>query len=132
MHDEEAASIRSFMNGAFHHVHRSVLTEKAAHKFIVVSRDVDEPSAFPRLPEKLLDDIVVGLRPVDPSAQLPDINQVPHHVEGVELVIPKEDEEVLHLAPAGAKVNVRNPARTEMSAHDRRGERGKRGKRDRR
>ena len=77
---EEAASIRSFMNGAFHHVHRTVLTEKAAHKFIVVSRDVDEPSAFPRLSEKLLDDIVVGLRPVDPSAQLPDINQVPHHV----------------------------------------------------
>jgi len=83
----------------------------------VVADDVDDFRSLPAFAQKFLDHIVVFLRPVDASAQGPDVDEVANKVEGVELHILQKIEEDASLASARAKVNIRNPASAIARCH---------------
>lgn len=76
----------------------------------MIADDVDDFGALPAFAQKLLNDIVVFLRPVDTTAQGPDINEIADKVKGVELHILKKIQEDARLASTSAKVNIGNPA----------------------
>jgi hypothetical protein len=76
----------------------------------VIADDVDDFGALPAFAQKLLNDIVVFLRPVDTTAQGPDINEITDKVEGLKFGILEKIQEDARLASAGAKVNIGNPA----------------------
>ena len=83
----------------------------------MVADDVDDLGAFPAFAQKLLDNIVVFLRPVDASTQSPDVDEVANKVEGVELNILEKFQKDAGLASARAKVNIRNPASAIARCH---------------
>lgn len=76
----------------------------------MVADDVDDFSALPAFAQKLLNDIVVFLWPVDTTAQGPDINEIAHEVEGLKFGILEKIQEDARLASTSAKVNIGNPA----------------------
>ena len=76
----------------------------------MVADDVDDFRSLPAFAQELLNDIVVFLRPVDATAQGPDVDEVPDKVKGVELHILEKIQEDAGFASARAKVNIRNPA----------------------
>jgi len=82
-----------------------------ASELVVIPGDVDDPGALPRLPQDLLDDVVVGLRPVPPASQHPPVEQVADDVQRVRVVVAQELEELLGLGRARAEVHVRQPDR---------------------
>jgi hypothetical protein len=84
----------------------------AGEKFVVIAGDVDDPSPFARLAQNLLNHVVVLLRPVDPTTERPDINQVTDNVERVEFVLFQKSEEFFCTAPAGAEMDIGNPCST--------------------
>jgi hypothetical protein len=67
---------------------------------------VDEARAFPRLPEKLLHDIVVRLGPEPAFLQLPSIDDVTDEIDRLGVVTAQEVEQEERLATLGSKVHV--------------------------
>ena len=59
--------------------------------------------------QNALDDVVVRPRPVPMFAQLPAVDDIPHQVQGVGIVVVQEVEKEFRLAPGGAQVNIGNP-----------------------
>ena len=58
----------------------------------MVARDVNDARAFARFAQNLLNDVVMLLRPVTAATQLPDVDQVAHHIERFEFVFTQEIE----------------------------------------
>jgi hypothetical protein len=109
VHNEQPAAIRRFVNGIFLERDARVMPVKGGEEFVVVADDVDDFRSLPAFAQEFLDDIVVFLRPVDATAQSPNIDQVAHKVKGVELHILEKIQEDAGFASARAKVNIRNP-----------------------
>ena len=117
VHDEQSAAVRCFMNSIFLERHARVVSVKGGEEFIVVADDVDDFRSLPAFAQKFLNDIVVFLRPVDASAQGPDVDEITDKVESVELHILEKFEEDAGFASARAKVNIRNPAASITRCH---------------
>ncbi|MDT4876339.1 hypothetical protein FQZ97_1117710 [compost metagenome] len=75
----------------------------------MVARHEDHPRAFARLAQQLLHHIVVGLRPVPLSSELPAVDDVAHQVERVALHALEEIQQWNRLAARRAQVQVRYP-----------------------
>src|SRR5262249_55200459 len=56
---------------------------EVTQKFVVVTRDIDDPRAFARLAQDFLDDVVVGLRPVPAGLELPAVDDVADEIDQV-------------------------------------------------
>ena len=84
----------------------------AGQKFVVVPRDIDDPGPFARFAQNFLDDVVMLLRPVDSPAQRPDVEQVTHNVERVEVVLFQEREDGTGVATPRAQMDIGNPPST--------------------
>jgi hypothetical protein len=82
---------------------------KRTDHLIMVARDVDNARAFARLAQDLLDDAVMRLRPVTAPAHLPDINEIAHDIEPLEIVFPQKIEQPGSAAPACPQMNIGNP-----------------------
>ena len=65
---------------------------KVAHQLVVISRDVDHVRAFAGFAQNFLDHVVVLLRPKNSAAQRPDIDQVAHDVQSIEIVFAQKIE----------------------------------------
>jgi hypothetical protein len=74
------------VNGALLDSDSAVFSKKAGHKLIVISRDVNDSSAFPSCPEYFLNDIAVRLRPVNSPLERPNIDEIAYNVEGLKLI----------------------------------------------
>lgn len=79
-----------------------------AHGLVVIAPDVNEFGALPNLAQKLLQNIVMGLRPVDPAPDPPEVYDVANEVDSRRLVRFQKVQEGLGLASLGANTNVGN------------------------
>jgi len=93
----------------------AVVTAETAEEFVVVPGDIDDAGAFAGFAEEFLDDVVMGLRPVNSAPHLPDIDQVADDVESFEFVGSKEFEKSGGVAGAGAEMNVGDPCGTKVT-----------------
>jgi hypothetical protein len=80
-------------------------------KFVVVTGDISDMRPFPRLAQHFLNNVIVRLRPVPGTAQLPAVDNVTDKVQIFLFVATKKIEEKVGLAAFGAKMCVRNPYR---------------------
>ena len=78
----------------------------AAREFVVIAGHVDHAAALAHLAQQLLDDIIVGLRPIPAVLELPAVDHVADEIDGRGIIMPEEIEQKLGLTTAGAKVNV--------------------------
>ena len=92
MNNQHAPPIRSLMDGALLDGDVAVISAEAAHEFIVVAGDVNDPRPFARFPEQFLDHVVMLLRPIDSAPHLPAIDQVAEDVERLDFVVAQEIE----------------------------------------
>src|ERR1700746_2475146 len=88
----------------------SVRSTKARHQFVVISRDVNYTCALTGFAQNFLDHVVVLLWPVNYPPQRPDINQIAHNVERVEVGLAQKIQQRSGVAAARAKVRVGNPS----------------------
>ena len=88
------------MDGVFFDVDVSINTKKARHQLVMVTGDINYASSFPGLAQDFLDDVVVLLRPINSTAQRPDIDQIADDVERVEVIFAKEIEQRCSIAAA--------------------------------
>ena len=84
---------------------------EVGHQLIVISRDVDYMRPFAGFAQNLLDHVVVLLGPVNSATQRPNIDQVTHDIERIEIVLAQEIQQRSGIAAARTKVRIRNPRR---------------------
>ena len=83
------------MRGLLGHHHAAEMrSEIVAQELVVIARDVDEAGSLAGLAQQLLNDVVVGLRPVPAGAQLPSVDDVADQIDGVGIVVTQEIEQL--------------------------------------
>ncbi len=81
----------------------------------MVSRDVNHARAFAGFAQDLLDDIVVLLRPIEATPQLPEIDQIADDVERLHLIVTEEIEKGGGIAAARAEMEIGNPGGADVA-----------------
>ena len=107
MRHEKTPTVRRRMDSRAHHLdategHADILSGK----LVVVARDIDHPGALADFAKQLLDDVVVGLRPIPAASEAPAIDDVADEVDGFRIVVFEEVEDELVLATASPKMEV--------------------------
>ncbi len=93
MDHEEAASVGGLVKGPFHDFDAAEMGAGiVAQEFVVIAGNVDDAGALAALAQKLLDDVVVLLRPVPAALQAPAIDDIADQVERLGVVIAQEVE----------------------------------------
>ena len=83
---------------------------EVGHQLVVISRDLNYMRPFAGLTQKFLDHVVVLLRPVNSATQRPNINQVTHNVQRIEIVHAQKIEQRRGIAAARAQVRIGDPS----------------------
>src|SRR5436305_12063922 len=104
--DEHATSIHQTMDRMSLHGDIAVSAKKAGEHFVVITRDVNDACALARFAENFLDNVVVLLWPVTAAAQLPDVDQIAHHIERLAFVLAQEVEQRAGIAAACAQMDI--------------------------
>ena len=78
----------------------------------MIARNKHNARALAGLAQKLLQHVVVRLRPHRPALQPPEVDDIADEVERVGIVVLEEIEERLRLARAGSEVHVGDEDRT--------------------
>ena len=112
MDDEVALAVGANVDGVFDHLDAAEMRAVVvAQELVVVAGDVEQARALARLPQELLHDVVVGLRPVPARSQLPAVDNVAHEIDRVGFVVTQEVEELVGLAALRAEMDVRQKQR---------------------
>src|SRR5207248_7048712 len=98
------------MNDVLLDVDVSVSTKEAGYHLIVISRNINYASTLASLAQDFLDYVVMLLRPIDSPVQRPDIDQITHNIERLEVVLAKKIEQCCGIAAARAQMHVGDPA----------------------
>jgi len=61
-----------------------------AHRFVVIARDINKVGTLADLAQQLLQDIVVGLRPIDATLDMPEIDNVADQVNAEGVMVAQE------------------------------------------
>ena len=83
-----------------------------AQKLVVIAGNVEQADPFARLPQQLLHDVVVKLRPIPGGLELPAVDDVAHEIDGVGFVMAQEVEQLVGLAAARPQMDVRQKQRS--------------------
>src|SRR5439155_9155499 len=78
------------MNGVLLDVDVPISTEEAGYELIVISRNVNYASALTGFTQYFLDDVVMLLRPINSTAQRPDIDEISHYVEHLKIILTED------------------------------------------
>jgi hypothetical protein len=78
----------------------------------MVTGNVDDPSTLSRLPQNLLHDVIVRLRPIPRRAQRPAIDDVADEINRFGLVMAEEVEKLVGLTAARTKMHIGDEKRT--------------------
>lgn len=78
-----------------------------AGKFIVISRQENHPCPLADLPQELLQDVIVGLRPVPSVPEPPTVNYVANEVNSRGIIVFEEIQQKLRLAASRAQMDIR-------------------------
>src|SRR5215468_4777267 len=94
MHNEIAPAIGADMDGVAldrdaAELHPAIVTQS----LVMIAGNEHELSAFARLAQKLLQHVVMGLRPVDAAPDAPEVDNVADKIDAVGIVAAKEIEE---------------------------------------
>jgi hypothetical protein len=120
MHDDIAPTVGRAVYDALQDLDAAeVHAAEIAQAFIVIAWDEGDPRAVPNLAQKLLDDVVVRLRPMWATAHLPEVYDVADKVDDVSVVVLEELEKRGGLCSARAEVHVRNKQRAVTIARSR-------------
>ncbi len=87
----------------------SVRAAKARDQLIVISRNVNYAGALAGFAQNFLDHVVVLLWPINCPPQRPDVDQVAHDVQRVEVGLAQKVQQRSGVAAARAQVHVGNP-----------------------
>ena len=82
---------------------------EARHQFIVISRDINYTRTFAGFAQNFLDHIIMLLWPINCPPQRPDIDQIAHDVQRVEVGLAQKIQQRSGVAAACAEVRVGNP-----------------------
>ncbi len=93
MNDQNSFPRGGYVNCLLLDLDVPVSATKVGHQLVVIARDVDHMRAFAGFAQNFLDYIVVLLRPVNSAAQRPNIDQVAHNVERIEIVLAQKIEQ---------------------------------------
>ena len=85
-------------------------------EFVVVAGHEDHPRAVPDFAQEFLDDVVMGLRPVETRAHPPAVEDVADEIERVGVVVAQEIEDELRLTAARAQMQVGKEDRSVAAA----------------
>ena len=88
------------------------LAHEMSCELIVISWNENDLSTLPCLPKKLLDDVVVLLRPMPTSPEGPAVDDVAHEVEIFGIMAAYELQQLGSLRGFGPKMDVRDPDRS--------------------
>ena len=94
------------MNGVLLDVDVSVRTEEAGYQLIVISRNINYASTLAGLAQNFLDDVVMFLRPINSTAERPDIDKIAHNIERLEIILAKKIEQCCGVAATSAQMRV--------------------------
>jgi len=83
-----------------------------AQKLVMIAGNVKQPDALARLPQQLLHDVIVKLRPIPRGLQLPAVDDIAHEIDGVGFVVAQEVEKLVRLAAARSEMDVRQKQRS--------------------
>ncbi len=111
VNNEHPASVRQTMNGVLLQGDITIGAIKFGEQIVVIPRNVNDACALARLAQDFLHDVVVLLRPVNSAPQLPDVDQVAHHIERFEFVLPQEIEQRARVRAVRAQMHIRDPRR---------------------
>src|SRR5665811_806762 len=115
MHDEIAPAVGADMNGlALDGDAAELRTAIVAHRLVMVARDVDELGAFAHFAQELLQDVVVGLRPIDAAPDAPEVDDVADQVDAGGMVEAQEVEKCFGLTSLGPEMYIGNKERSEL------------------
>ncbi len=82
MHDEVPAPVRTGMNYlALDSDAAELRPAILSHSFVVIAWNVDNLGSLPHFAEKLLQNIVVRLRPVDPTPNAPEVHNIANKID---------------------------------------------------
>src|SRR5271170_4780576 len=76
----------------------------AANRFVVVTGDVDYSSTLSAFSQKLLDDVIVFLRPIDSTLQCGKVDQISNDIQRLKIVFSQKIQQRFGLADFVAKV----------------------------
>lgn len=85
-----------------------------AQELVVIAGDVDDAGALAALAQKLLDDVVMLLRPVPAAFQAPAVDDIADQVERLGVVIAQEVEKQRRLTALAAEMDIGNEERPEV------------------
>ena len=80
------------------------------HELVVISRDVNDARAFARFAQNFLNNVVVLLWPINSTTQRPDIDEIAHDVQCLEIVLAQKVEQCRRVTAACAQVRIRDPS----------------------
>jgi hypothetical protein len=99
MNYKHASPVSQTMNGMFLDTDVAIGAVEFAEQIVVIPGDVNNARALARFAQNLLNDVIMLLGPVNPAPQLPDVDQIAHNVQSLEVVIPQESSSAPALAP---------------------------------
>ena len=88
---------------------------EAHDQLVVISRDVDHVRSFAGFAQNFLNHVIVLLRPINSPTQRPDIDQVAHNVQSLEIVRPQKIEQRCGVTATRAQVRIGDPTGTMTS-----------------
>src|SRR5215831_9493025 len=109
MDNQDSFAGRSYVNRMLLDLDIPVRSTEARYQFVVISRDVDYTCALAGFAQNFLDHVIVLLWPVNRAPQRPDINQIAHDVERVEVGLAQKVQQRGGVAAARAQMRVGNP-----------------------
>ena len=120
MDDEEAAAVGSLVQRPVGHDDAAEMGAlEIPQELVMVAGDVNDAGALARLPEQLLDHVIVRLRPVPGPPQPPAVDDVADQVDGVRVMVAKEVDQKLCLGRLRAEVEVGQEQRAQASGRRR-------------
>ena len=84
---------------------------EAGHQFVVISGDVNYAGALACFTQNFLDHVIVLLWPINSPPQRPNVDQVAHDVQRVEISLAQKVQQRSSVATARAQVRVGDPRR---------------------
>ncbi len=91
---EKLLAVRRRVDGvALHDDLAEPMADELARELVVVAGDVDHPSAFARLAQQLLDDVVVRLLPIPTLLERPPIEHVADQIPALGVDVFEEVEQ---------------------------------------
>ena len=114
-YDKKPATVGGLVDGGFHHFDAAEMGAVIiAQELVVIARQINDAGALAGLPQQLLHDVVVLLRPVPAGLQLPAVDDIADEIDGIGVVVTQEVEKLAGLAAARAEMHIGNKEGTKL------------------